>query len=293
MEISEAKSNIRLYGRKSMLTKEEEFVYIESLEFLIEATKDTEYMCELGGYYYENKKFDLALKYYEMADEAGDRWAAEGLGYIWYYGRTGERDYEKAFKYYSKAAENGNLRSSVKVADMYKNGYYVRKNKKKYRSILESLLPVAENTNRLGDPLPEVYTRLAAIYKEEGNLSGAAELYLNAKYFLRQRIVYTCFFGDLNIMSWLIEDLYGITEFDESNFDLYDLYYLLKTPHCVHFMYEGNEYEVTAETVDGQTAVKFRDKYYRGVKDFMAKASIGNKKLIELDRKLYAFEVVR
>ena len=137
MNIEKAKNTVWELGKKSVMTADEEFTYIESLEFLIDETKDTDYMTQLGGYYYGKKIYDLALKYYEMADTYGDKWAAEGLGYIWYYGRTGEVDYEKAFKYYSKAADNGYLQAKIKVADMYKNGYYVDKDYDKYCRIIE------------------------------------------------------------------------------------------------------------------------------------------------------------
>ena len=113
--------------KKSPLTEDEEFEYTEILAYLIEETKDTDYMVELGGFYYERRAFDKALKYYEMAYAYGNEWVSEGLGYIWYYGRTGEVDYEKAFRYYSKAAELGNLRSRIKVADMYKKRIFCRK----------------------------------------------------------------------------------------------------------------------------------------------------------------------
>ena len=53
-------------------------------------------MMQLGGHYYGIRRFDLALKYYELAANFEILDAYECLGYIWYYGRTGERDYAKA-----------------------------------------------------------------------------------------------------------------------------------------------------------------------------------------------------
>ena len=86
--------------------------------------------------------------------------AYECLGYVWYYGRTGTKDYEKAEEF-------------------------------------------------------------------------AVELYLRSKHFLAQRIGYHPFFGNLNIMKWLIEDLYKLMEPDPSDADLFDLYYYLDTPVTV------------------------------------------------------------
>lgn len=53
-------------------------------------------MVNLGGYYYAKEKYDLAEKYYLLANQAGDKWTADGLGFIYYYGRVGPRDYQKA-----------------------------------------------------------------------------------------------------------------------------------------------------------------------------------------------------
>lgn len=80
-------------------------------------------MADLGGYYYELKKYDLALKYYNMAAELGSEGTEVCLGYVWYYGRTGKVDYEKAFHYFSMAGRNPV--AEYKIADMYHNGYYV------------------------------------------------------------------------------------------------------------------------------------------------------------------------
>ena len=102
MDISEAKSIRRNFERTDDPSEEEIFLYTEAMDYLIHETKQPRYMMGLGSYYYEQKRFDLALKYYDMAAEWGDPDADVCLGYIWYYGRTGERDFEKAFHYYSK-----------------------------------------------------------------------------------------------------------------------------------------------------------------------------------------------
>ena len=88
-------------------------------------------MCDLGALYYTGRAgeqdYEKAAYYYDMADRAGDRQAAENLGYIYYYGRTGHKDYEKAFKYFVKGALDGRVCSLYKIGDFYKNGYYVEK----------------------------------------------------------------------------------------------------------------------------------------------------------------------
>lgn len=88
-------------------------------------------MLNLGSLYYMGrageKNYEKAVKYYTMADKHGERQATENLGYCYYYGRTGEKDYKKAFHYFVKGALDNHLNSLYKVGDMYRNGYYVEK----------------------------------------------------------------------------------------------------------------------------------------------------------------------
>lgn len=75
---------------------EDDISLIHALEFLIQETKDPEYMVELGGWYYEQRQFDLAEEYYLMAASLEYVDAYECLGYIYYYGRVGQPDYKKS-----------------------------------------------------------------------------------------------------------------------------------------------------------------------------------------------------
>lgn len=114
----------------------------------------------------------------------------------------------------------GNLVATYKVADMYRNGYYVDKDMYKYKSMIEDLYEKVRDCRNVFDPVPEVYTRLARIRTDEGKEEDAVNLYLKAKDWLAQRIRHNAFFGNLNIMKWFIDDLYKLIEFDEDYFDL-------------------------------------------------------------------------
>lgn len=288
MTIKEAEKIYDKYAFKSVLSDDEEFMLIEALEFLIKETKNSRWMVELGGYYYEKKQFDLALKYYEMADSYGNPWAPEGLGYIWYYGRTGTRDYKKAFEYYSKAAKHGFLRSKMKLADMYKNGYYVEKDYDKYVELIEELYD--KSTSGYGwDEKNDIEIRLARIRVEQGKIDEAEWLYRDAKDYLAGKITDTPFFGDLNVMKWLIEDLYKIVDIDYSDMDLFDLFFVLQSPGKVAFKYEGKDYIAEAVQEDVGVSVRFGDKWYRDVSEFFLKAAIGDERLAVLAYETYDF----
>ena len=115
MTISEAKRIKDAFYRKSVPSEEDVFIFTEALSFLIEETSNPNYMLELGGYYYGIRNFELALKYYELAAEYKLVDAYDCLGYIYYYGRTGKKDYEKAFHYFSLAADAGNIQAEYKI----------------------------------------------------------------------------------------------------------------------------------------------------------------------------------
>ena len=246
------------------------FIYTEALKYLIAETMDPEYMFELGGAYYYEKVYDLALKYYGMTVEydKDNIGALGGLGYIWYYGRTGTVDYKKAFEYYSRAANAGSDISRYKVADMYRYGYYVEKDFGKFKEIIESLYNYYHWTDMVDDPLPEICIRLAAVREQEGMIDEAVSLLLEGKSMLSSRIGYDHFFGNFSIMEEMVNYLYRLKKFDRTKFDLYDLYYLLKEPVKVRFSYEDKEYIVESVREDDDTmSVCFDGKWYHTLTD--------------------------
>ena len=272
---------------------EEEAHYIEALEYLIRETKQSEYMLELGGFYYEKKQFDLALKYYEMAAADHNPDAYNCLGYIWYYGRTGERDYEKAYQYYEKAAQAGNIQAAYKIADMYKNGYYVEKDYARYCEIIEDLYLQMKDLEYVEGPLPEIYTRLARIRMEQEKYDEAEDLLLQAKEFLAYRIEDRAFFGDLNSMKWLMEDLYRLPpKIEPMELDLYNLFVVLQQPALVRFRYQDQIYKIWAVKENDECVIRFEDHWYRTVEDFFAKAQLNGHPLTSLYAELTGWEVL-
>lgn len=273
-------------------TDDDCFVYTEALNYLISETKSPDAMVELGAFYYEHKHYDLALKYYELAAEYDNIYAISDLGYIWYYGRTGEINYEKAFHYFDKARQMGDLVAAYKVADMYQNGYYVEKDPDKYKTIIEELYLKIQDSTWPDDPIPEIYTRLAKIRTEEGNTDEAMRLYDAARAVLSRRIQNHPFFGDRNIMKWLIEDTYKLLPFDADDISLYDLFYVLHEPVKVRFFYDERPFEVASELEKGECSVHFGDRWFHTVDDFFAEAEIDNELLTTLYDELYDFEVM-
>lgn len=284
MNIWDIENRVRELANKTVWTDEEEFEIIEKLQLLIEKKKDYRDAEYLGGIYYGNKQYNLALKYYELAETLGSRWAWNGLGYIWYYGRTGHVDYEKAFKYFSKVVndeksdnEYDKAEAQFKLADMYKNGYYVEKNWDKYIEMIEDLYDKVKNHYYM--PRPEVFTRLASIRTLQGRSDEAVDLYLSAKRDLIERVADNRFFGDLNRIKWLVNDLYKLIDFDRTEFDLFDLYYLLKDEHVVTFEIDNEKHTIESRRDGNEMNIRFDDKWYRNIDDFFIKAVIGDESI--------------
>ena len=99
MNKMEALSIIEYYYENGLRLQDEP-AYLEALEYLSIKEQNDDAMIELGGYYYDNKDFDSAVFWYEEAVKVSsgqNQTANSNLGYIWYYGRTGTTDYEKAY----------------------------------------------------------------------------------------------------------------------------------------------------------------------------------------------------
>lgn len=258
---------------------EDDIAFMDALEFLIKETNETEYMVELGGWYHEQKQFDLAEEYYLMAAKQGNVDAYECLGNIYYYGRVGQPDYEKAFHYYKLASDLGDVIAAYKLADMYKNGYYVSKDYTKYVQIIKGLYPLIQGATNTFDPVPEIYSRLAKIYVEEGNEDHAIQLLLIAKEFQSQRLIYSDFFGDLTIMKNIVKDLYSLIQFDPDYMDLFDLYYALQSPCKILIEIHNQEHIVEAKYEDDYFYISMDDKNYEDVDQFFLKAKIDDEPL--------------
>lgn len=274
LTIEKAQQILDDYYDLTQPTYEDDIQLINALEYLIRETNNPEYMVELGGWYYGQKQFDLAEEYYLMAAKLNYVDAYECLGYIYYYGRVGQPDYEKAFHYYKLASDQGNLVAAYKLADMYKNGYYVQKDYPKYVQMIKDLYPKIQGATNTFDPVPEIYSRLAKIYVEEGNEDQAIQLLLIAKEFQSQRLIYSQFFGDLTIMKYIVNDLYSLIQFDPDYMDLFDLYYALQKPCKVAIEILGEDYIIEAKYEDGLFFICMDDKNYEDVDQFFLKAKI-------------------
>lgn len=115
--------------------KEKLFKY---LKVLVE-NNDSDAQLVLGAFYYAGETefveqdYEKAVHYYtesmnnKTIEHKYNTDALNNLGYCYYYGRLGEKDYKKAFLHFGKAAFLNHPNAMYKIGDMYNNGIYIKK----------------------------------------------------------------------------------------------------------------------------------------------------------------------
>lgn len=264
---------------------------MEAVRFLAEETGDPVHITHLGGLYHESGRYDLALKCFEKSADLGDTEACVCLGNMWLSGDAGSVDYNNAFEWFSKALEAGHSYAKICIADMYKNGYYVREDYDKYCSIIEELYQKVKDADWIDEPLPEVFGKMAEIRRKQGKIEEAVQLLLDARLALANELEYIPEADVLETMEKLTDELYELTECDMDNLELFDLFHVLKTPCKVSFLYEGKSYEVKSVREDYGISVVFSHEWYRSIKEFFAKACIGDDKLATLSLEIHGLGV--
>ena len=298
MTIEEAKQMMRdYYNNNEKRTVADEYAFIEAMEFLIEETHDPVYMHDLAWYYCTKKRHDLELEYMELAASYNYGPAFCELGYMWYYGQHGHKDYKKAFEYYSKGAECPEYSTSMyckyKLADMYRFGCYVEKDEARYRTIIEEAFEdIRLNVHYTNEPYPEIAYRYACIKIEDGKYEEAANILISAKNFMADRLLHDFFWGHLEVMGRIIRTLYSVIDFDEEFFDFYDLFYLMDGDNKVEFYYKDKKQELIIEKGEETCNVCFNGKWFQTPEDFYAEAKVDDKLIMTQYDELYGFKVV-
>ena len=304
MNSYEAYKITKEYQAKSVLEPDEEFLLIEAYMCIINEYKDADPDVLIDGYvamynlaslYKRRGEYDLALKYFEMCSASGGSTLADmEIADIYFDGLTGITDYELAFKYYSEAAENGFPKAKLKLADMYKNGLYVKQDEEQYRRLIFAVYDQIWNS-----PVPnykgETFYKLANIYIEENFEADAFELLLDARGELADQMLTYTENSDLDLMKQIVELQYELMqpEINESwQFQLYDLYYILKQPVSVEFTSSTGKHYVSSFIEPSGITVELDGKWFRSIDDFFYRATIDGERLPALCQDLLDFKLI-
>ena len=265
----------REHHRVPFLSEERNRLYVEALHFLWEETQEADFLVDLGAYYYEKKDYENAEKYYLMAaeEEPNNLYAHLNLGYIYYYGRTGPRDYKKAFYHYYRAMERGSDTAAYKLSDMYQEGLYVEKDEAMCEKLLTHAYErVKDDSSTLG-PKADILLRLARLKKKKGEREEAITMLVEARFRVAMRIFKSGFFGDLRVMQNIVEELHSLVPEKRKKEDIYDLF-ALEAPAKINFLLEGITYPVSLEKAEAGMRVVFGETEYKDLVEFFEKAKI-------------------
>lgn len=283
----------------------------EACQYLVDNFDDGNVAVDLATQYYRDEKYNLALKYYSYAAEKCVPFANTGLGYIYYFGRLGKPDYQKAYECFTREAElitgirfqdeeiwktNPEtiliMRSPADyahyitvaylLAQMYRNGYYVKKDYSRFSFLIRQLYNMM--TNRNYPPLPDYYlpvveTEMSEIVlhnsKSKKNKGTALKYLYDARNRISERLLEEDESQDFQIMKDIILHIRKIGEPDSHDMDLYDLYYLVQKPCTVSFSYNGHSYHLSAEKEGEDLVIRLKQKIYHSLDEFMCNGRIG------------------
>lgn len=316
MNIAEARAIIREYYQNPNPGEEDKFVFEEAYGVLIERFHNPADMHNLAFHYLEQRRHDLELKYLEMAAEYNFPNSLEELGYIWYYGQTGQVDYKKAYEYFTRAAKCGDDMVTAwarhKIADMYHHGYYVEKDEARYREMLVSLYHDIKDPDgayyryRLqGMPYADVALRYAGVRAKEGAADEAARMLREERAVLSEIIRNNPeWWGNIEVMEQVVRLQHEVAGEAPGRLDVYDVCWLIDRPCKVAFLYDGRRFIVEVVKEDGdvedadgdsdaqENVIKFDGHWFRTAREFLEKAVIDGNKLVCLYDELYDMEVV-
>ena len=302
MTQSEAMQFITDFYRNPNPGEDDKFLFEEAQLFLIRNYHDPKDMHNLAFHYLEQRRHDLELKYLEMAAEYDYPQALEELGYIWYYGQTGEVDYKKAYEYFTRAAETNDDFVTPwalhKIADMYHNGYFVKKDEMRYRKMVQDLY--RDMTEPSGKyyryhffcmPYADIAWRYGRILAEEGRSDEALKILMSARAELSENIRDNpAWWGNIEVMDEVVSLQYELG-YKPHKRDVFDLFGLAGRECVVAFLYEDRRFLIEVVKDDEGYSLKFDHKWYRTAREFFEKAKIDGQKIVYIYDELYKMEV--
>ncbi|MCR5847650.1 MAG: hypothetical protein K6G75_05975 [Lachnospiraceae bacterium] len=280
-------------------TEEEQFRFVEAMEYLIENSGLEEdsmvFSYNLAMYYRDIKDFRLERKYLEKCEELGCSISGDQLGLIWFYGLGMEPDYKKAFQYFD---DSESRLGKIMLSDMYRYGRYAKKDREKCREILEELMSDVEcekDDERfyISTLFPEIALRLSGLnIEDEIDTDYDFDNLLYARIILSTRQSKRPFWGNIELMGKILETIVSVIGNEYEIIDFYDLLVFDIHKATVFFEFEGVQRFIDIFEDDNETVFQFDDKWYHGPNDFLEKSRIENRRLTSIYDQIYNIEII-
>ena len=267
-------------------TEEQQFRFVEAMKYAVETAYFEDDIVaasyNLAVYYRDIREFDLEKKYLEIGVQYDEDVCGEELGVLWYYGLTGERDHEKAYRYFSKSSGR---RSRYLIADMYHDGSYLPRDTKKCKKIIyELFLDVHSERNdrrfTVSTLFPEIAVRCVRLFLEDGkDTEFDLDCLLDARSILTERQKRRPCWMNLRTMRQILETTVEMVGNDFDFIDLYDLMTYDTNGARITFDHGGTGHFLDMFRKDGETVCRFEDRWFHGPDDFLEKARIGGRRI--------------
>lgn len=279
--------------------------------YLVDEKQDMDAAVELGKHYYMLNKNRLALKYLNLALEHDNAAANACLGFLWYTGAPGERDYEKAYEYFAESMRlmtgrninnesfwKDDIRVSLKsqkeyddyiqcafvLATMYRNGNGVEQSFEKFAYLCRQLHWILTESNYfrpVKSYLPMVDFDLADIalhdQKNPDSEKEALKYLREAKSETHREIINRPSESAFDFMKSIVFNIWDIQPVTPENMDLYDLYVVMQEPCTVRFLYGRTKVLLKAKRTDeGDVVVCRGNDVYLSVDLWIESGRLGN-----------------
>ena len=296
IDFDRAKQFVRQYCDASILTMLQRCCYEESLRYISkfnnydinEIYMQRAEICIRNGRYERARDFYAEMTYYDTA--------AYRLADMIREGKLGKPNYKQAYEYYHHTTllEEDSFRELAKlqIARMYRDGKYLKQSYEKYLRIVNGLeRKLLRPYKRFNFCIPELYYELALIKRHKGDKETALAYCQQARLWAYKM----AYHGDISFsaVEHIAKLYYVLTEFDENDMELMDLAYLAQEPMVAVFYHQGTIRRVEAIEKDGRVRIRFEGKWFRGAADFLRRAALCGKCILECSKEIQFIEVIR
>ena len=101
---------------------------------------DADAQCKLAKQYFSNNEYDKAFEWYEKSANGGNIESYYILANLYYYGKGTEKNSIKAIEWFEKSANRGNIRAQISRGIIYY--YKILGMNRKYESLIQWLVPL-------------------------------------------------------------------------------------------------------------------------------------------------------
>ena len=287
MERNEAERIINEFYEILSPTKEQIYKYTEALKCLSEK-KDLFAMREYGDAmaYYGN--YELAKKYYSMVIELSrdtknslseSSFAHVALGDLYKNNYICRNRYELAYQHYLTASSYGNDLAKERLADMYKNGLYVKKDYKRYVEIITELY---DKSSSCGLYDLAICQKMAEIKYNQKDYEGCKEIV--KKFELGSGFSAINMFSirsDIKSIIGIHKLQYKLGMINETDFDIFSISSLVERYNQFSFKYHNKKHIIKFNKINNTNVYEFMGEKYKTLTDFILKAKIQDKTILE------------